>query len=313
MRRSLGRSGRGRAEPRSVVAAGIVAVVVVAALSGAGGRVTALLDHGTVGGTSRVNEWQLGVDVLRAHPLTGVGPEGYRVTFPTVVTATYERAYGSGVVPDRAHDLLLDVAVTTGLPGLAAYLALLALCGALVLRAVRDGEPWVCGLAAGAVAYTVQELFLFPIGELEPAVWLLVGMVAVRASRPRERCVPAPAGRGGDDGGPGGCRRDRRRARCRCGPRHAAALADLAMGQVGRAQAAANRAVALRPDQIDYRLAVARADSAQETAAGAPERCGKSVWRSSCRPATRCCIRRRRRCSCSAQSCRRHPPTPAPR
>jgi tetratricopeptide (TPR) repeat protein len=47
-----------------------------------------------------------------------------------------------------------------------------------------------------------------------------------------------------------------------------AALADLATGQAGRAQAAASRAAALRPDQIDYRLAAARADATPGTVAG---------------------------------------------
>jgi tetratricopeptide (TPR) repeat protein len=228
-----------------------------------------LLQRNTAGGTSRVDEWRLGLDVLRAHPLTGVGPEGYRVTLPTVVTAAYERAHGSAEVPDRAHDLLLDVAVTTGLPGLAAYLAVLALCGTLVWRAVRTGDPWVGGVAAGLVAYTVQELFLFPIGELEPAVWLLVGLVAVRASRPGEQAalrLPSAATAvavglalvaavaGGRDVA---ADHDTR-----------AALADLTRGQAGRAQAAASRAAAMRPDQIDYRLASARADAEPDTLAG---------------------------------------------
>ena len=57
---------------------------------------------------------------------------------------------------------------------------------------------WV---AAGVVAYAVQELFLFPVAVLEPAAWLLAGVVVAATARPDEqvevavpRAVPALAG-----------------------------------------------------------------------------------------------------------------------
>ncbi|MDQ1519706.1 MAG: hypothetical protein QOI55_779, partial [Actinomycetota bacterium] len=49
--------------------------------------------------------------------------------------ARYERAHGRDPLPDRAHDALLDVGTTTGVPGLVAYVALLAVVGRLVVRA----------------------------------------------------------------------------------------------------------------------------------------------------------------------------------
>ncbi len=303
-----------RARPRAAagaVAVGAFAVLSVGALSGAGGRITGLFERGAGGGTSRVDEWRMGVDVLRAHPLTGVGPEGYRVTFPTVVTAAYERAYGTTAVPDRAHDLLLDVAVTTGLPGLAAYLAVLALCGALILRASRDGEPWVCGVAAGLVAYTVQELFLFPIGELEPAVWLLIGMVAARARRPPEQAafrlprvavaiavglaiVAAIAG-----GRDVAADHDTR-----------AALADLATGDVGRRRRQPTGRSRCGPTRLTTGSPPRALMQPRRRWRGSPGRCGRCASPSTCRPATRCSTRRTPRCSCSAPNCPRPLPTP---
>jgi O-antigen ligase/Flp pilus assembly protein TadD len=253
----------------AIVGVALVGLIAVGAVSGSAGRITGLVDGNGGGGTSRLAEWRVGLAVVAAHPATGVGPEGYRVTFPAVVTVGYQQTYGRAPLPDRVHDGLLDVAATTGIPGLAVYVALLALCGVLLLRAVRQAEPWVCGVAVGVLAYLIQELFLFPIGELEPAVWLLIGLVAACVTRPDERvrlvipravsalavgCALVAAVAGARDVA---ADHDTR-----------AALSDLAAGRVTAAQHAADRAVALRPDQIDYRLAAARADAATPTVAG---------------------------------------------
>jgi hypothetical protein len=94
-------------------------------------------------------------------------------------------------VVDRAHNGLLDVAVTGGLPAAGLYAVLLG--GALVrcARALshrpegRDGpDPLVAGAAAGVVAWVGQQVVSFPIAEVDPAAWLLAGMVVVATERP---------------------------------------------------------------------------------------------------------------------------------
>lgn len=42
--------------------------------------------------TSRIDEWRIAARVVAAHPITGAGPEGFRVVFPTKVDDEYERA-----------------------------------------------------------------------------------------------------------------------------------------------------------------------------------------------------------------------------
>ena len=68
------------------------------------------------------DEWRMGVGVISDHPLLGVGPEGYRLAFPSVVDAEYERRYTRRATPDRAHNGALDTAAMFGLPGLVAYI-----------------------------------------------------------------------------------------------------------------------------------------------------------------------------------------------
>jgi O-antigen ligase/Flp pilus assembly protein TadD len=234
------------------VATGAAAVVVLALATGVAGRVPDLVRDRDGGARGRADEWRVAARVVARHPLFGVGAEGYRITFGRAVDDAYERAHGRDPLPDRAHSAPLDVATTTGLPGLAAYVALVVTTGALVLRAVRRAPAWVAGTAAGLVAYAAQSLFLFPIGELEPVAWLLAGAVVVHVARPDELVTvrtPRPV------------------------PVMAGALAGVALVAGGLDVAADHaepaRAVELRPDALRHRLAAAHALEADGALDGA--------------------------------------------
>ena len=166
---------------------GTLAVTGLAIATDAAGRVPQLFETSQPGGLSRLAEWEVAGRVLLAHPVTGVGPEGYRIAFGSAVGATYQRRYGRDPLPDRAHDSLLDVAVTTGFPGLAAYLALLGLVGVQVRRSFRRcGDPWLAGVGVGLLAYGVGALFFFPIAEVDPGAWVLAGMCSIQLASPAE-------------------------------------------------------------------------------------------------------------------------------
>ena len=256
---------------RAAVAGGLagMAIVGVALLSGVAGRVPQAFDKSQPGGLNRVDEWRVAVRVIAHHPLTGVGPEGYRIAFSRAVDPAYQRAHGRVPLPDRAHDTLLDVAATTGLPGVAIYLVLVGLVGSLLVRAVRRGPGWLAGVAVGVIAYGAQGLLLFPLAELEPAAWLLAGLVVVHVARESELVELHPprlaadllAGvavvaliAGGRDVAADRATKQFERA--------------LAAGDIRQAARQAHRAVGLRPDGLEYQLAAAEADAAPATAAG---------------------------------------------
>jgi len=88
------------------------------------------------------------------------------------------------VYPDRAHTGILDVTLAGGVVAGLLYLALLALalCHAWLALARRD--PLDIALGAAVIAYVVQQQFLFPLAELEPIFWVLVGVLVARATGP---------------------------------------------------------------------------------------------------------------------------------
>lgn len=167
--------------------AGLVTMAALIALtlasSPAGDRVSAVFDRDAPGGAARVDEWEVGARVVAAHPLVGVGPEGYRVAFGANVDTAYERAHGRDPLPDRVHSGPLDIAVAGGLPALVLWLVLVGFVGRAALRSMRAGRPALAGVACGLVAHAGTQLFLFPLAEVEPIAWLFAGLVVAGQSR----------------------------------------------------------------------------------------------------------------------------------
>ncbi len=186
---SIPRRGRGWGGGL-VLAVGVLAVGLVL-LTPVGARV---VDVGSPDGTARgrLDEWAVAVRVVAADPLTGVGPEGYRIAFPAHVDEGYAHAHGRDVVVDRAHSSVLDVAAAGGIPAAVAWLVLLG----TILRTVRRAAgrtaragPLAAGVTVAVVAYAVQQLVLFPLAEVDPVWWLLVGLVTAWAPPDRALVV----------------------------------------------------------------------------------------------------------------------------
>jgi hypothetical protein len=160
------------------------------------------------------------------------------------------------------------VAVSAGLPAAAAYVVLL---GGVVVAAVRvarrSPDPVLAGAALGVVAWVGQQAVGFPVAEVDPAAWLLAGAVATAA--PGLASVTARARGEGRQvvarvlawtlamvlaaGGVTAVAADQ--------DLRAAARADAA-GNVADAAAAADRATARRPDDVDAWYVAARVASA---------------------------------------------------
>jgi O-antigen ligase/Flp pilus assembly protein TadD len=258
---------------RATLAAGIGGVAVLVALAfvtGVASRVPDALTERDGGARGRLDEWRVAARVVAGHPVIGTGPEGYRIAFGRAVDARYEQRHGRDPLPDRAHDALLDVAATTGLPGLVAYAVLLAGVGRFLWRALRTAPPWVAGLAAGCIAYAVQSLFLFPIAEIEPVAWVFAGIVVAtqlaaepgtRTTRPLSLAVTARAALA-----------LLAVIACTAGALDVVADRDakrvLTAADQGRVVEDADRPARLRPDAVRYRLAAARADEARGSIAG---------------------------------------------
>jgi O-antigen ligase len=169
---------------KKVWAVVVLATALLLTVGHAGARVTSALD-GTDGGLgARADEWALAARAIADRPVTGAGPEGYRIVAPAYIDEAYTRRHGREEVVDRAHSAPLDVAAAAGLLAAGLYVALLALVVARCARAVRrPAHPVVTGMAVSLVAWVVQQLVAFPIAEVDPVAWLLAGGLVVATGR----------------------------------------------------------------------------------------------------------------------------------
>jgi tetratricopeptide (TPR) repeat protein len=135
------------------------------------------------------------------------------------------------------------------------YLGLVGFIGWRAWRALRAGRVATAGIALGVIAYGVQQLFLFPLAELDPIWWLFAGIVVASTTSPADdrverttTVVPVLAG-------------------VAALVMLVAGVLDVAADRLARtalragdhdaAVDAADRAVSLRPDNIRYRLVAA--------------------------------------------------------
>jgi tetratricopeptide (TPR) repeat protein len=169
--------------------AGGAAVLVIAAACLAP-RLGDVLER-SEGSGSRFDEWAVAARVIAEHPAIGVGPEGYRIAVSEGIDRHYERTYGRDrVLPDRAHSGPLDVAVAGGVPAALAFCALIGFVGRRALGLLRAAGP-TAGIAAGTIAYSLQQLLLFPVAEVDPIWWLLAGIVVAAHSTTAPSLAPA--------------------------------------------------------------------------------------------------------------------------
>lgn len=206
--------------------------------------------------TSRFDEWRVATRVIGEHPVIGVGPEGYRIGFADGVDDSYERAYRrDAVLPDRAHAAPLDVALAGGLGAGELYVALVGFIGVRSWKLLRTRRPVAVGIGAAVLAYGLQQLFLFPLAELDPVWWLFAGAVVSLTSTGEQvvhRRVVVPAV-----------------AATASAFMLVVGVLDVAADRLARtalrardhdvAIDAADRAVTLRPDNLRYRLVSAEA------------------------------------------------------
>jgi len=127
----------------------------------------------------RKEVWQWALAAVQDFPLTGCGLGTFRqvvrVLYPIQVSPSYDIAH--------AHNIFLQVALDTGLPGLVAYLALLALAGGTgvqLARAAPNLRGVSVGIVGGLVGMHVFGLLdaLAPGSKTTAVFWLALGLLA---------------------------------------------------------------------------------------------------------------------------------------
>jgi putative inorganic carbon (HCO3(-)) transporter len=150
-------------------------------------RVTDLLSAGvSLGGfTGRFEYWSRAIYIIQDFPWTGVGLG----LFLPVVDAMYPFFIHEPASIPHAHNILLQVTVDLGIPGLVAWLSVFLGVVLLAWRLYRDsrrrGDPYLAGLGAGLLlsqvallAHGMFDAVTWGLMRLAPMVWLVWGTAA---------------------------------------------------------------------------------------------------------------------------------------
>ncbi len=115
---------------------------------------------------SRLDTWKASFQAFKERPVLGWGYENYHVAFNKYFPARIFKDSGSQIWFDRAHNVVFDVLVQSGVVGFLAYLAIFATAFWILIRLIlkRAADlPWKMPLILGVLllGYFIQNLFVF--------------------------------------------------------------------------------------------------------------------------------------------------------
>lgn len=141
----------------------------------------------------RLEAWQAGARSIRDRPLFGWGPENFLIAYHANYKGVQNNKSFAGMWFDRAHNILVEIAVTSGIAGLitflAFYISLIAKNVRVVYSSASYGTRLLCaGAAATFIASFINNLFNF----YTPAAFLYFTVLAAwTASVPRQKTQTA--------------------------------------------------------------------------------------------------------------------------
>ncbi len=146
--------------------------------------ITALASVTTPGADrGRLDMWRHTREMIKDHPLLGVGPGNWQYVYPRYDGGDMLRP---GSAPEHPHNDLLWIASEIGLPGLAVYLWLLCAAAATGIRILRRSEKpehalYAAAFGASLLAVLGHSLFSFPRERVETSFlfWTGLGILAL--------------------------------------------------------------------------------------------------------------------------------------
>jgi len=132
--------------------------------------------------TSRLHIWRPALEIVKTNPFFGVGLDTFKIAFPFYSGIEFNQIDGLFMSSRMAHNELLQIAATSGLVGLAAYLALLAAFALTWFKAYQaagaHGRWFLIALLSCSVAYQIQNLFSFGVAAINFVWFFLLAAVA---------------------------------------------------------------------------------------------------------------------------------------
>jgi O-antigen ligase len=152
------------------LALSIIGFVVVALGTLNKGLLASVLYKDSV--TFRGDYWRAGWKITLENPIFGIGLDGYGDWYRRARTVEATLRRGPDVISNAAHNVLLDLSSNGGFPLLIAYLALLAVVVAAIVKTLKSGEKfdsYFAALVGAWIGYNAQSII--SLNQIGLAIW----------------------------------------------------------------------------------------------------------------------------------------------
>lgn len=126
-------------------------------------------------GSTRIFIWKNSLKLIALRPLAGYGPDTFDIPFMQTYSDQSYRYFGNLIV-DKAHNEYLQIAVTTGIPSLIAYLMLLLAVFVKSLKSLKK-SPLIAPLLCSLFGYWIQAFFNISVVSVAPVYWAIMGIL----------------------------------------------------------------------------------------------------------------------------------------
>jgi len=155
------------------------------------------------GVANRLFVWKKTIGVIKERPLLGFGPDAHSKAMQSFNLeyclkfndwSLHKRGeqevirFAGLTLLDRAHNNYLDVTLSQGLVGLAAYLSTVITFLIWLLRSIRREENRCrriiyCGIFASFCGYLLNDFFIFSVVSVSPTFWSMMGLTLAMNSQ----------------------------------------------------------------------------------------------------------------------------------
>jgi putative inorganic carbon (HCO3(-)) transporter len=171
-------------------------------------KITASFDFGKGRGVAtRLFVWKKTIDIIKERPVLGYGPDTHSKAMETFnleyclkfnnwslrKRGDQEVISFSGLtLLDRAHNNYLDVTISQGLVGLAAYMStVITFLIWLIRRIKRENDSYMriihCGIFASFCGYLFNDFFIFSVVSVSPTFWSIMGLTLAMNTKKNKR------------------------------------------------------------------------------------------------------------------------------
>lgn len=185
------RDRRGRTVAIGLAFGGVLLAGALVLLTPAGARIATVASGTDLSVVERSLIYETVVEIVRDHPLLGVGPDNFPAVY-NLYRPLEALRFGALITQSSAHGWPWRVALDTGVAGLVVFGVLIATIGVFAARALRRADDWrVPVLAVALVTYLAGGVFTVNDLGTEWMFWLAAGLLVGAGAAVTTRAVSA--------------------------------------------------------------------------------------------------------------------------